>query len=109
MPRPLAEKRIYVPRGKNRIIYVFNTKGEQVESGTSKYIAMKYEVKQLRTSVKRECLYHGTYYFSLNPEFKIKEVYQSKNPEVKKKLKEQKEKEQAERNIMDKYHINYKP
>lgn len=108
MPRPLAEKRIYVPRGKNRIIYVFNLKNEQVESGTSKYIAMKYEVKQLRTSVKRECLYHGTYYFSLNPEFKIKEVYQSKNPEVKRKLREQKEKEQAEREILKKYDINFK-
>jgi len=109
MPRPLAEKRIYVPRGKNRIIYVFNLKNEQVESGTSKYIAMKYEVKQLRTSVKRECMYHGKYYFSLNPNFKIREVSQSKNPEVKRKLKEQKEKEQAERSIMDKYHINHKP
>lgn len=108
MPRPLAEKRIYVPRGKNRIIYVFNLKNEQVEHGTSKYIAMKYEVKQLRTSVKRESMYHGQYYFSLNPNFKIRESPQSKNPEVKRKLREQKEKEQAEKEILKKYDINFK-
>jgi hypothetical protein len=109
MPRPLAEKRIYVPRGKNRIIYVFNAKGEQVDSGQSKDIALKYGVKQLRSSVKRECMWKGMYYFSLNPDFKIKEVYQSKNPEVQKKIKERKEKEQARKEEMKKYHINYKP
>ncbi len=49
------------------------------------------------------------YYFSLNPDFKIKEVYQSKNPEVQKKIKERKEKEQARKEEMKKYHINYKP
>ncbi len=102
MSRKLAEKRPFIPR-KNRIVYVFNIKGEQVDSGSSKEIDDKYDLKGLvRMYVSSGRLKAREYYFSLSEKIEIKESKWSYNPVIKKKLFDKKEE-------LKKYDINYKP
>lgn len=102
MPRKLAEIRAYVPR-KNRMVYVFNTKGEQIDYGLSKDIDAKYELGgKIRLYIAKKTIRDRKWYFSLNETITIKEHKYSFNPEIKKKFTD-KQKE------LKKYDINYKP
>lgn len=80
MPRPLATKRVYVPR-KNRKIYVFDMTGMLIGTGSTKEVEEKYGVTQTRAYIKLGGSCKGMY-FSLDPNFVIPE---SKVPSGKRK------------------------
>lgn len=91
MPRKLAEIRVYVPR-KNRIVYVFNTKGEKVDSGPSKEMDTKYGLGgSIRLYISSGRLKDKQYYFSLSETFKIKESKWTSNPLLREKIEQEKE------------------
>lgn len=102
MPRKLAEIRVYVPR-KNRTVYVFNAKGEQVDSGPSKEMDTKYGLGGLmRLYVSSGRIRDKQYYFSLSSEFKIKESKWTYNPVLREKLDQEKENKRKQK-------LNHRP
>jgi hypothetical protein len=111
MPRPLANKRVYVPR-KGRKVYVFNEKAEQVDYGLSVEMDKKYGLGgQMRVYISQKKIKDRKYYFSLSDKFEIPNTdkHQTFNPEVRKKQLEEKEKKKAHTEYMKQFDINYKP
>lgn len=99
---PLAEIRIYVPR-KDRTVYVFNIRNEQVDSGHSTDIEDKYKVNTLRLAIHRKGLVQKKYYFSLDPNFEIPEKRYSRNTLHVKQRADEQERERLKKQDLKMY------